>query len=975
MSGKSSPFEGTPQSGPVTRNLKIMYTNADSLVNKMSNLEILCQCQDPDIVAITEVNPKNARLPLRENEIHLNGYTVFTNLTEEGRGVALYIRDSLTVSKFESSVGYRDSVWVDVSVSKSRPLRIGTIYRSPNNSEEMNEALLNHIRRVCIETQNDRDMVIMGDFNCKDIDWELLESSRGDHHIDSKLLELSVECTLTQHVDQPTHVRQGQAMNTLDLVFSRVKNVRLSDIYVDSPLGHSDHVVLGYDIMMDVLDESANNGNPRFLFSKGNYVRIREELSRVDWKIELQGKDTQGQWNEIRTIIHQVQGKYIPRKTMNPSARKNFKPLWMNANALKRVKAKRDSFKRYMRTKDGNDYQAYVNARNAVRREVRRAVKEHEKELSKESKKDPKKFWNYSRRKLKPRPRISKLRVGQEVYEKDEEKARVLNDYFSSVFTNEDETNLPDLDQKDLLYELQELLVTPDMVSKELRDLNPSKSPGPDGMHPFFLKEVAEQLAYPLSILFNQSIGEGDIPREWKEANVVPIHKKGDREDPGNYRPVSLTSVICKVLEALIRDHLLDHLLVNKLISKCQYGFMAGRNSQTNLLDCKEDWGEALDAGLGVDVIYLDLRKAFDTVPHQRLCRKMEQLGVKGSLLTWIGGFLSGRTQKVMVDGAGSPQASVRSGVPQGSVLGPLLFTCYINDITDGIENCIILFADDTKLYRVVRTVEDCNSLQRDLNRLVEWTRRWQLAFNESKCTLLRMGKGHPPYVYTMLKENGEMVQLQVKTEEKDLGVIISSDLKPTEHIREKASAATRALFSVKRSLSFSMSTNGVMLYKAIVRSIIEYANSAWKPLTVKDMEKLEKVQQRATKMICQRSGLNLEYEERLKVLNLWTLTHRRRRGDQIEVFKYFRKPENYNRLVLTRSNETRTRGHSLKLNKIRSETRTGASIFSRRVVNDWNRLPQWVIDAPSLTAFKGRLDKYWNIENVETLLNPKATY
>jgi len=244
-------------------------------------------------------------------------------------------------------------------------------------------------------------------------------------------------------------------------------------------------------------------------------------------------------------------------------------------------------------------------------------------------------------------------------------------------------------------------------VLKHLQGLKPDKSPGPDMIHPRVLKECAHQLAYPLFCLFRRSLDEGNIPKDWKSGNVIPVYKKGSRTSVDNYRPVSLTSVICKVMEKLLRKPLLDHMFDNDFISDSQHGFIPGRSCTTQLLEVLDKWTDILDSGGALDVIYLDLAKAFDPVPHRRLLLKLQSYAINGTYLSWISSFLLVHCQRVMVSGTGSKWESVLSGVPQGSVLGPVLFVCYINDMPNTVSSFIYMYADDTKLGRRVATAED----------------------------------------------------------------------------------------------------------------------------------------------------------------------------------------------------------------------------------------------------------------------------
>jgi len=261
----------------------------------------------------------------------------------------------------------------------------------------------------------------------------------------------------------------------------------------------------------------------------------------------------------------------------------------------------------------------------------------------------------------------------------------------------------------------------PEIVLEKLRQLKSDKSPGPDGMHPLLLNRCAEVVAEPLAYIFQKSFDTGQVPTDWKSANVAPIFKKGSRTDPGNYRPVSLTSVPSKVMESIIRDDTVSFLESSKKLNRYQHGFTRKRSCLTNLLESLEVWTQALDEGYGVDVIFLDYRKAFDSVPHKRLREKLRTFGLNEKLVAWTAEFLKDRKMRVRVNGSFSNWAEVFSGVPQGSVLGPLLFLLFVNDLPNVIKSHIRMFADDTKIWRTIKDDTDSIWLQQDLDNMESW--------------------------------------------------------------------------------------------------------------------------------------------------------------------------------------------------------------------------------------------------------------
>jgi ribonuclease P/MRP protein subunit RPP40 len=314
----------------------------------------------------------------------------------------------------------------------------------------------------------------------------------------------------------------------------------------------------------------------------------------------------------------------------------------------------------------------------------------------------------------------------------------------------------------------------------------------------------------------------GKVPVDWKKANVTAMYKKGRRETAGNYRPVSLTSHVGKVLESIIPDSIVNHLDRNKLIYNTQHGFVKGRSCLTNLLEFLEDVTEYVDQGSPVDAIYLEFQNAFDKVPHQRLLKKVQALGINGTAYTWIEDRLKNRTQRVQFGEDSSNWTSVLCGVPQGSVLGPILFLIYINDIDDGIESKILKFADVTKLYRRITSEEDVTKLQEDLATLFRWSTEWLMLFNVDKCKILHLGHGNKRVPYTM---NGE--GLQAVQEEVDLGIVIQEDHKWACQCAKVVGKANRTLGLIKRCFGHLTEDVFLKLYKSLVRPKLEYAIQA----------------------------------------------------------------------------------------------------------------------------------------------------
>ncbi len=344
-------------------------------------------------------------------------------------------------------------------------------------------------------------------------------------------------------------------------------------------------------------------------------------------------------------------------------------------------------------------------------------------------------------------------------------------------------------------------------------------------------------------------------------------------------------------------------------------------------------------------------------MPHQRLLKKVESYGVEGSTLRWLEDFLLGRHQQVTVNKATSAREKVISGVPQGSVLGPILFLLYINDLPDYITSHIKIFADDTKIFKSIQDIRDCEELQSDLTNLEKWASDWQMTFHPQKCEVLRIGGGHPQFTYSMFP-NGSTAKLTSVDVVKDLGVHIDRQLSFDYHCNEAVKKAHKILATIRRTFVHIDSSNMIPLYKSLVRPYLEYAEETWSPKSKKNIRLLESVQRRATKLIPEIS--HVSYEERLKHLKLPSLVYRRHRGDMINVFKYMNNIWDTTDNLFMLSRESRTRGHSQKLFKERWDTALRGQFFSNRVINLWNSLPVNLMYSKDVNSFKIGLDRHW---------------
>ena len=362
-----------------------------------------------------------------------------------------------------------------------------------------------------------------------------------------------------------------------------------------------------------------------------------------------------------------------------------------------------------------------------------------------------------------------------------------------------EDQNVPSpLTGKKTLKELSEIVITPEEVRDQLKTVNVNKSQGPDKISPYILNKCWESLSFPVWKLINWSVESETLPYWWKRANITPIHKKGERDVVGNYRPVALTSVICKILEKILFKHIYNFLNKEQLISNYQSGFRPGDGTTYQLIDLMNDIYESFDDGRQIQAVFLDTSKAFDRVWIRGLLSKLNANGIRGKLLRWIMDYLTNREQRVTVDGSYSNWEKTEAGVPQGSVLGPLLFLIFINDLTEGLKSNVKLFADDTMLYvSVENAIAAASILNNDLKLIEQWSKKWLVTFNASKTetvlfTLKQKTINHPP-----LYLNNEIIK--EAENHTHLGLTLNCKGKWDQHISNIIAKANYSLNAMRR--------------------------------------------------------------------------------------------------------------------------------------------------------------------------------
>ena len=428
-------------------------------------------------------------------------------------------------------------------------------------------------------------------------------------------------------------------------------------------------------------------------------------ISNTDWET-FRNDDIDTYAVNVTDHILNLKKDCIPNKTVKI---RQSDPPWMHNNLRKLMRQRKRAYDKAKKTNSQQQWQKYKRLRNETTNMLRSSKREYFEKMANKlntnvtSSRD---WWKILKTFITTTKssNIPPMKSNNEFFTEDKDKAKLLNNYFKTQSSlNDDGKILPQV-IKINANDLSVIMTSPDEVKSILETLKIGKASGPDYINNYVLKMCAAELSEPLSKLFNYSLSQSKVPKIWKEANVTPVFKKDDPSDYSNYRPISLLSTVGKVLERIIHKHTYNFFIANNVISSLQSGFVMGDSTVNQLADIYNTFCRALDNGLEVRAIFCDISKAFDRVWHKGLLSKLESVGISGGLLRWFCDYLDNRKQRVVLPGVSSDWVTINAGVPQGSILGPLLFLVYINDIVTDIKSHIRLFADDTTLYIIVDT-------------------------------------------------------------------------------------------------------------------------------------------------------------------------------------------------------------------------------------------------------------------------------
>ncbi len=848
------------------------------------------QTQKCLIIALVETHLTDE---IKDSELVLTDFNIARcdRLNRIGGGVCLYINCQVSFTKH---ISYSNSVCELLIVELSKPsVFVIVMYRPPDcqlcEFQDALSVISQWIRTLAPPLPN---IIFMGDFNMPHFDWVNMPLST-NYMQTSSLLDVAHQLFLTQHVSEPTRKN-----NILDLVFASsgiINNVVIQKTAI------SDHNLIVVDTnfptSLDLVNPLRNPIRNKFElldFNKANWDELRAKLVLHDWASILTNTDSCKCLDTIQNVLLSVCEKCVPTKSLSKKRKNSFqksrrKHLRKRTRTCAKLQAGRNMSK--FRKIKLNDT---IISIETILLESHESERKYFEQIAVDKiKTDPKYFFKYASRSSKLIKCIGPmLTESNGITNNPQHMCELLQDQYLKVFSLPSSAHIIQDINSFFMTEntttplLDTINISPDDVLTAIKDISGSSAAGPDGMPSTLFKNCSKELAQPLAVFYQKTIEEGILPSICKAAAVIPIHKGGDKSLPSNYRPISLTPIITKILERIIRHTLVSYLENNDLMNCTQHGFRKGRSCISALIEVYDNMMQSLaDPEVDcVDMIYLDFAKAFDKVDHHILLRKLKSLGITGKLGIWLSSFLLDRSQFVQIPGGVSGTGTVTSGVPQGTVLGPVLFLILISDINSNIETCkISSFADDTRLYSAISDPQNCDKLQEDLSSVYKWAESNNMCFNSEKFKYLCFSTKHSTNTDNVYLSPTNSI-INPSTSVRDLGILMSSNCSFEAHLDKSVKTCSQLVGWILRTFSTRDKLTMLTLFKSLVLPRIEYGSQLWSPYKICQINSVERIQRSFTKHIS--NMYDLSYEERLQTLNLYSLQRRRDRYMIIYIWK-----------------------------------------------------------------------------------------
>ena len=883
--------------------LNIYYQNVNGLRTKAKELrsEVMRHSYDVVLLCETGLNDDFSSAEFFDDRYMVyrcDRNSVLTGLNRKG-GCLIAVKKSLVSKRMHSFELGKEDVWVSVEHTNGDKTLFNVRYIELNGKLPDYLKHFDRISEVVMSCSPNDSFVLTGDYNLGDtVMWAgktdgISEPVDVKGAIPNALIDLMSLCGLNQFNSVGNCNRRS-----LDLFISNTDSKRVKLFRSTDPLVLEDphHPALRVCLSISPLKFLVEDRPAKTNFFRADYERLNEELSRVNWVEELDGMDIDLAVEKFYAIL-EPHINSIPKCRCTVREYPNYYSHQLISMICKKARTKKELNK--LKKATPVDVEAVAAVSNEYRR-LRTAVKVgisncfdvYVKDCEDKLKSNSKCFFAFTKslRKTNSLPNDMKLE-GVTTSNRDSI-CNLFAKYFSSVFNPAvDGFRLhepiydPFVDQSPLDGRMfPEFTFSIEEVQAALKSFDVNKVSSPDNIPMMFFIRLSMSLGLPLSILFNKSLSEGKFPTRWKLSFVSPIFKDGDKADISNYRPISILCAVSKVFERLVFNKLFEQIKHN--IHHSQHGFFSKRSAQSNLMEYVSTLANEIVNGGQVDSVYTDFTKAFDKVDHGRLIGKLKGNRLNSKLIDWFSSYLSDRSQRIVIGRSSSNSIRQTSGVPQGSILGPLLFLIFINDLLSSLSAGSGLgFADDLKVFRSIVTEDDCRLLQDDLDLVERWCVTNRMGLNHKKCAIMSITHSHSKIEFPYVLCGKVIERVHSKA---DLGVIIDDKLSFNEHVDEITRKAYKLLgFVFRCGRYFTDRSSFLTLYNVLVRNRLEYCSSVWNPFYQNAVDQIERVQKKFSRFLFYKFNIEKQsYDKRLKLLKLHSLESRRLENDELTLHK-----------------------------------------------------------------------------------------
>lgn len=866
-----------------------IYQNCRGLKTKSTEFKLNILQNSYDFVSITETWLNSS---FNSSEFFDERYKVYRSdskyaLTnkKDGAGSLIAIKNVYPSINLRSVGTLFDDVWVKVPLKCGSSLIICSLYMPCNATFDTYNKFLEYLSELRL-THDRSKFLITGDFNLSCITWSShIGNSAVPVCYDGRISEALIDTMQYTNLFQFNLVL-NYYNRILDLVMSNLDYHNLT-VELGEALSKVDknHPPLSISLNLECVKMQPAHFYNGVNFRKLDYARMSQLIDSVDWEALLSNPDVDG----CVDVFYDKISMFIRHCAGSSRSRSSSYPCWFSPKLKVLLKCKEKARSKLKIFKTELYQSRFRHYRDQVKIEINVCFSRYIKDIELNISKQPKQFMNFTKSLTNKSEYPASMNLDEQSSTNIQQICDWFADHFFSVYnsSNVSDTYLnekfPKISPVDSSY--YRIFFSTDDILESIKDLDIDKGGGPDSIPNLFIKQLKHVLVSPLSILYNKSLASGIFPSLWKESFITPVFKKGDESNIKNYRPISLLNSFSKLFERLVHKHIFEFIRLR--IDIYQHGFFKKKSTVTNLIEYTDFIYKNIDKKIQVDSIYTDFSAAFDKVNHKILLRKLYNFGISGTLLKWFESYLINRRQKVKFNGHLSSIICPPSGVPQGSILGPLLFLIFINDIGLQLKSNYLLYADDLKIYKPIKSVRDCLDLQKDLDCLHQWCINNILLLNINKCVCISFTRNINKirFDYTIY---GTLLERTLAV--KDLGVTFDYYMRFDVHIDNICKKAFKMLgFIIRRGKQFNNPKTMFQLYNSFVRSQVEYATEIWHPYYTSYSERIERVQHKFTKYMCFRFfplSSYIPYETRIAILNMNQLKYRRIYLNELFLYK-----------------------------------------------------------------------------------------